>query len=68
MTKKPDGDVAAQKAVEGRGRKRDGKPRGGGPPSAGPHAEPALVNPAATPGAGTVPPAGERDETDSTTG
>jgi hypothetical protein len=31
-------------------------------PSAGPHAKPELMNPEATPGAGTLPPIGEDDE------
>jgi hypothetical protein len=38
------------------------------PPSAGPHAEPGLVNPDATPGAGALPTPGARDGTDSTSG
>ena len=66
MTKKPDSDVAAQKAVEGRGRKSGETTETDRQPTAGPHAEPALVNPDATPGAGTLPPAGEHDDVDST--
>jgi len=31
------------------------------PPSAGPHAKPELMNPDATPGAGTLPPIGNED-------
>ena len=34
-------------------------------PPAGPHADPALTNPEATPGAGTLTPAGGHDEVDS---
>jgi hypothetical protein len=37
-------------------------------PPAGPHADPALTNPHATPGAGTLTPAGGHDEVDSTSG
>jgi len=37
-------------------------------PPAGPHADPALTNPDATPGAGTLTPAGGHDEVDSTSG
>jgi hypothetical protein len=69
MTKKPGGDVAAQKAVEGRAVKRGVEnAEAERPPPAGPHAEPALVNPDATPGAGTLPPAGENEDADSTSG
>ena len=53
-----------------------GSPNAGGardpkkPPPAGPHADPSLINPDATPGAGTLPPAGPLgdDETDQATG
>jgi hypothetical protein len=41
---------------------------GDSPPPAGPHAEPSLTNPDATPGAGTLPPPGEHDDVDSTSG
>ena len=44
-----------------------GEPPGELPP-AGPHADPALTNPEATPGAGTLTPAGGHDEVDSTSG
>jgi hypothetical protein len=37
-------------------------------PAAGPHADPALTNPDATPGAGALTPPGEHDEVDSTSG
>ncbi len=37
-------------------------------PPAGPHADPALTNPEATPGAGTLTPAGGDDAVDSTSG
>jgi hypothetical protein len=72
VAKKPDSDAAAQEAVEGRDKSgpkngSDGD-HGKRPPTAGPHAEPSLVNPEATPGAGTVPPAGERDNGDATSG
>ena len=67
MTKRRDSDAAAQKAVEGRGRKSGGEAmQTERPPTAGPHAEPALVTPEATPGAGTLPPAGEHEDVDST--
>jgi hypothetical protein len=38
------------------------------PPAAGPHADPSLINPDATPGTGALPPAGETEDTDSTSG
>jgi hypothetical protein len=46
------------------------KPSGspGEPPPAGPHADPALTNPDATPGAGALTPAGGHDEADATSG
>ena len=71
VARKPDGDVAAQEAVEGRtknGGKTGGDGQGERPPTAGPHAEASLVNPDATPGAGTLPPAGEEEDGDSTSG
>ncbi|MET0428044.1 MAG: hypothetical protein ABW026_06055 [Microvirga sp.] len=37
-------------------------------PAAGPHADPALTNDKATPGAGTLPAAGDQDSTDATSG
>jgi hypothetical protein len=37
-------------------------------PPAGPHAEPALTNPDATPGAGALTPPGEHIDSDSTSG
>ncbi|MGO4570608.1 hypothetical protein [Microvirga sp. 2TAF3] len=37
-------------------------------PAAGPHAKPGLTSDQATPGAGTLPEAGECDATDSTSG
>ena len=59
-------DAAAQRAVEGRDRPRDEPKAPDAPPAAGPHAEPALINPDATPGAGALPPAGEQGDVDST--
>ncbi|HEV2559571.1 MAG TPA: hypothetical protein VGU45_13155 [Microvirga sp.] len=44
---------------------RDGT-AGNGTPSSGPHAEESLTNPDATPGAGSLPPVGGEDGTDST--
>lgn len=41
---------------------------GDGVPTAGPHADPALINPDATPGAGALPPPGDQDNIDSTSG
>ena len=35
---------------------------------AGPHADPSLTNEDATPGAGTLPPPGDHDDMDSTSG
>src|SRR5215207_9595461 len=37
-------------------------------PPAGPHADPDLVNPAATPSTGALPPPGQHDDVDSTSG
>jgi len=37
-------------------------------PAAGPHAAPKLTNDTATPGAGTLPEAGDADATDATSG
>ena len=61
-------DKAAQDAIEGRtGLGSGAKPRHSEPaPSAGPHADPALVNPDATPGAGALPEPGEDDGLEST--
>ena len=52
-------DAAAQAAVEGRTPDQSGtpRPRPGEQTPAGPHADPSLLNPAATPGAGALPPA-----------
>ena len=65
-------DKDAQNAVEGRPAQgsadRKTAERADRPPTAGPHAEPALVNPDATPGTGTLPPPGTHDDTDSTSG
>jgi hypothetical protein len=46
------------------------RPPAGGepPPAAGPHADPSLINPDATPGTGALPPAGENEDADSTSG
>jgi hypothetical protein len=60
-TKRPASDIAAQKAVEGRTRAKSDASQVKRRPSAGPHADPALANPDATPGAGTLPEAGQRD-------
>jgi hypothetical protein len=65
MTKATDDDDA-QRAVEGRDRPRAATKTSDAPPAAGPHAEPALVNPDATPGTGALPPAGEQGDVDST--
>jgi len=37
-------------------------------PPAGPHADPALINPDATPGSGALQPPGGHDDVDSTSG
>jgi hypothetical protein len=68
MDKKRGRDVAAQEAVEGRDKSGGTNADAGRPPTAGPHAERSLINPDATPGAGTVPPAGEQEDGDSTSG
>jgi hypothetical protein len=58
---------AARKAVEGEN--KGDRPSSDPPPAAGPHAEPALQNPDATPGAGTLPsPGGQGDEAESSSG
>ncbi|MBZ6077475.1 hypothetical protein [Microvirga puerhi] len=44
------------------------RPAGADLPAAGPHAKPELMNDEGTPGAGTLPEAGRRDATDSTSG
>jgi hypothetical protein len=64
MTKATDDD--AQRAIEGRDRPRADRKAPDAPPAAGPHAEPALVNPDATPGTGALPPAGGQSDADST--
>jgi hypothetical protein len=46
---------------------KDAQPSDGLPP-AGPHADPALVNPDATPGTGALTPPGGHDDADSTSG
>ena len=67
MTKAATDDVAAQRAIEGRDRPNaDNKKPPDAPPAAGPHAEPALINPDATPGTGSLPPAGDNGDADST--
>ncbi len=69
-TGKASADKAAQDAVEGRTPDQSGrmpKPEAG-TPSAGPHADHALVNPDATPGAGSLPSPGGGDGIDSTSG
>lgn len=67
MTKKPNDDTVAQAAIEGRAQPSAGKPRPSEPaPSAGPRADPALINPEATPGAGALPSPGEDDGLEST--
>ena len=60
-------DAAAQASVEGRTPDQSGRRRAPEPASsAGPHAEPSLVNPDATPGAGSLPSPGEDDGMEST--
>ena len=67
MGKKPKDDKAAQDAVEGRtGASRGTRDPSERTPTAGPHADPGLVNPDATPGAGALQPPGENDDGDST--
>jgi hypothetical protein len=66
-----DQDADARNAVEGRGRAATGSDQSEGEtklPPAGPHADPDLINPAATPGTGALPPPGEHDDVDSTSG
>ena len=61
-------DAQAQAAVEGRTPDQSGSRRREPEPasSASPHADPALVNPDATPGTGSLPSPGEDDGMDST--
>jgi len=74
MTTERNLDSEARKAVEGGapGTVEPGNIDAGAPkpsnrlPPAGPHADPALQNPDATPGVGTLTPSGEHDDTDST--
>jgi hypothetical protein len=73
---RPDAEAAAGKPKDGEDRPGfdlgGAKERGGEAakdlPAAGPHADPDLTNDNATPGAGTLPEAGDRDATDSTSG
>ena len=68
MVAKPDSDKAAQDAIEGRtGPAASGTPETSDrPPSAGPHADPALINPDATPGTGALPSPGGDEDVEST--
>ena len=66
-------DKAAAQAVEGNPDPATEEPGGAKSepaaaemPAAGPHANPAFVNPDATPGTGALPEPGEEDGTDST--
>lgn len=67
-------DVAVRDAIEGRTPSRppaEADPAGAQPAGAqpaGPHADPALINPDATPGTGALTPPGEHDDVDSTSG
>ncbi|MGO4524920.1 hypothetical protein AB4097_08650 [Microvirga sp. 2MCAF35] len=56
-------DVASPKQAPQSG---SDKPSGCKIPAAGPHDKPHLTNPDATPGAGSLPEAGDHDATDST--
>ena len=63
---KTSADKAAQDVVEGRTPDQSGRPpepEGKAPP-AGPHADPALVNPDATPGSGYLPEPSADDDAD----
>jgi hypothetical protein len=74
VAEKPDPAAVGQKPQNGTDRPGadlgGAKDRGGEAapdlPAAGPHADPGLTNHEATPGAGTLPEAGDRDATDST--
>ncbi|MCB8819458.1 hypothetical protein [Microvirga rosea] len=48
------------------GKNPPGNPSKAQTPPAGPHADPSLTNEDATPGAGTLTPSGDHDDTDST--
>ena len=63
---KPSLDKAAQDAVEGRTPDQGGaaKPAPEQTPAAGPHADPALINPDATPGSGYMPPLKDHEDAD----
>jgi len=63
-TDKQAGRKPASKEQPGKDRESDKRKM----PSAGPHADPALMNPDATPGTGALTPPGANDETDSGTG
>jgi len=73
---KPDPKAAARKPQDGQDRPGldlgGANDRGGQAaeelPAAGPHADPDLTNDQATPGAGTLPDAGDSDGTDATSG
>lgn len=68
--------TGAQAAIEGHthGTQEPGGSKGRAPAPerqpnpAGPHADPSLMNPDATPGAGTLAPVGRGDSTDDTSG
>jgi hypothetical protein len=66
-----DQDADARNAIEGHDQAATGSDQSEGEtklPPAGPHADPNLVNPAATPGTGALPPPGQHDDVDSTSG
>ena len=72
---RPDEGAAAAKPKSGQdspgsdpGGAKDSKSKAQDLPAAGPHADPALTNDTATPGAGTLPEAGDGDATDATSG
>ena len=58
-------DRSGQDAVEGRTGTGEAEQGGAGQPAAGPHATPDLTEEEATPGAGTLTPAGGENGTDS---
>ena len=68
MPAKPNSDKAAQDAIEGRaGPAASQAPEPSDPPpSPGPHADPALINPDATPGTGALPSPGGDEDVEST--
>lgn len=64
--KRPTAEAEEASDHLGQGDAQESPRKGGAMPAAGPHADPALTNPDATPGAGSLPEPGATDATDDT--